>query len=91
MEKQELYELMDRFARSGLQSLKLRDGEFRLELQRTAVQPAAAPPAAAAAPAAVPAEPSGEPAAPAGELVRSPLVGTYYAAPAPGAEPFVCV
>lgn len=91
MEKQELYELMDRFARSGLQSLKLRDGEFRLELQRTAVQPAAAPPAAAAAPAAVPAESSGEPAAPAGELVRSPLVGTYYAAPAPGAEPFVCV
>ena len=30
-----------------------------------------------------------EAALPAGQIVRSPMVGTYYAAPSPGAEPFV--
>lgn len=31
------------------------------------------------------------PEAPAGDLVRSPMVGTFYAAPAPDAEPYVSV
>ena len=30
-----------------------------------------------------------EPAAPAGAFIRSPLVGTYYAAPGEGSEPYV--
>ncbi len=47
--------------------------------------PAAAQPAAsAAAPAAAPA-----PAATAGHTVKSPMVGTFYRASSPGAEPFV--
>src|SRR5690606_38627434 len=49
------------------------------------------PPAGAmGGPAARPAEP--EPAAPApprGHQVTAPMVGTFYAAPAPGAKPFV--
>lgn len=58
---------------------------------------AAAPVAPAAAPA--PVAPA-EPAAPAGDepldmshttAVRAPMVGVFYAAPAPGAEPFVHV
>lgn len=32
-----------------------------------------------------------EPAAPAGDEVKAPMVGVYYAAPAPGADPFVRV
>src|SRR5690606_23015919 len=49
-----------------------------------AAAPAAAPAApAAAAPAA--------PAAPTGHLVKSPMVGTFYRAGQPGAEPFVSV
>ena len=50
------------------------------------VAPAAAaqPAASAAAPAAAPA-----PAAAAGHTVKSPMVGTFYRASSPGAEPFV--
>jgi acetyl-CoA carboxylase biotin carboxyl carrier protein len=50
-------------------------------------------PAAAAAPAAVAPPPSTEtPAlAPEAHAVRSPIVGTFYAAPSPDAEPFVRV
>lgn len=52
-------------------------------------------PVAAAAPS-VPAAPepaacAPEPAAPAGTEVKAPMVGVYYAAPAPGADPFVRV
>ena len=58
-----------------------------------AVMPAAPAPAPMAAPAEVPA-PDAEAAkaeAPAGNVVKSPLVGTFYAAPAEDAEPFVKV
>jgi acetyl-CoA carboxylase biotin carboxyl carrier protein len=51
--------------------------------------PAAAAPALAAA-APKPAEPA-PPAAPAGTTVPSPMVGTFYRAPSPEAEPFVQV
>lgn len=53
------------------------------------VAPAAAAPAAVAA---APAAPEGtEPGLPAGSVVRSPMVGTFYAAASPGAEPLVKV
>ena len=58
-----------------------------------AVMPAAPAPAPMAAPAEVPA-PDAEAAkaeAPVGNVVKSPLVGTFYAAPAEDAEPFVKV
>ena len=50
-----------------------------------AVAPAPVAPAAAPAPAAEPAAP----AAPSGHAVKSPMVGTFYRAPAPGAKNFV--
>ena len=49
--------------------------------------PAAAAPAAAAPSAAAPAAP----AKPEGNVVKAPLVGTYYAAPSPDQKPFVQV
>ena len=49
-------------------------------------QPAAA--AAAGLPAAVPAAPEAEPDADL-HLVKSPIVGTFYGSPSPGASPFV--
>ena len=61
--------------------------DFSLELGKggpAAPIPAAAPvpaPAAAVSPAAAP--------APAGKCITAPLVGTFYAAPAPGEAPFV--
>jgi len=51
--------------------------------------PVAAPAPAAAAPAATP-EFTGE-ALPPGEVVKSPMVGTIYLAPQPGANPFIKV
>jgi acetyl-CoA carboxylase biotin carboxyl carrier protein len=46
---------------------------------------ASAPPAPAPAPAAA----AEEDAVPEGELVRAPMVGTFYASPTPEADPFV--
>jgi len=50
----------------------------------------AAPAAAAAGAAAAPATAS-EPAKPAGEVYKSPMLGTFYRAPSPDAEPFAKV
>ncbi|MCI9311105.1 MAG: acetyl-CoA carboxylase biotin carboxyl carrier protein subunit [Lawsonibacter sp.] len=83
MELQELYGLMDRFAASGLTALEWeREGE-RVALRRegTVSQlPAAAPAAAPVSP--VQAEEQGE-------VVSAPLVGVFYAAPAPEEPPYV--
>ena len=85
MTNQEIFDLMDRFQRSSLRSMKLSCQDFSIELEQGA---AAAP--AAAAPAAVPAPPAAAPAPQAeGPVISAPLVGTYYAAPAPEQPPFV--
>ncbi len=90
MELEELYALMERFARSGLTDL-----EWEREGEKIALRCAPAPvvvSAPAAAPAAQAAPAQAEAAAPAaqeqGETVNAPLVGTFYAAPAPGEEAF---
>jgi len=81
MELQELYSLMDRFAASGLTALEWeREGE-RVALRREQSLSAAAVPAPVTA---APAE-EGEP----GETVSAPLVGVFYAAPAPEEPPYV--
>lgn len=56
-----------------------------------AVPAPAAPVAPAPAVQAPAAEPAEKPAAPEGNIVKSPLVGTFYAAPAEDADPFVKV
>ena len=93
MTNEEIYALMDRFERSALQSLKLSREGFSIELCRPAPTPAvpvftasAAPAPAAAAPA-VAAAPAPDDA----NTVTAPLVGTFYAAPAPDQAPFVAV
>jgi len=87
MELQELYGLMERFELSGLTELEWKRGEEQIALRRTpapVVQGAAAPAAQVA-----PAVPVSAPTVEEGEQVKAPLVGTFYAAPAPGEEPFV--
>ena len=85
MTNQEIFDLMDRLQRSSLRAMKLSCQDFSIELEQGA---AAAP--AAAAPAAVPAPPAAAPAPQAeGPVISAPLVGTYYAAPAPEQPPFV--
>lgn len=75
--------------------LRAEGSAIELEWDRAAPAPAAAVPAGAVAPCPAPAA-AGEPAAePADEerrtLVRSPMVGTFYHAPAPGEPPFVSI
>ena len=78
----DIYELMARFDAGTAASFKLTTKEFTLELSRGG--------AAAAAPAAPAQAPSPAPAGePEGLVITAPLVGTFYAAPAPGEEPFV--
>ncbi len=90
MTNQEIFELMARFDASTITSFKLTTKDATLELGKgTAPASAVAAPAspAAPAPAAVPAAP----AQPEGPCITAPLVGTFYAASAPDAQPFVQV
>ncbi len=82
MTNPEIFELMDRFEQSSLRSLKLSTPGFSLEMDRENAVPAVPAPASAPAPAAVPAP--GEEAG----TINAPLVGTFYAAPAPDQPPF---
>ena len=89
MTNQELYDLMARFDSSGLQTLKLSQGDLTIELGKAVPAPAAVP---AAAPAEVPPKAEGGPVkTEEGPVIPAPLVGTFYAAPAPEQPPFVSV
>lgn len=80
MELQEIYGLMDRFAVSGLTTLEWEKAGERISLRRET----------AAAPGAVPGPvPTAREAEEQGEAVTAPLVGVFYAAPAPEEPPYV--
>jgi acetyl-CoA carboxylase biotin carboxyl carrier protein len=104
MDLRKLKTLIDLVSESGISELEVTEGEGKVRIVKNAppvyVQPSAyAPQYAAPAPAAgAPAEASAAaaPAVPAaavpqGHVVKSPMVGTFYRAPSPGAEPFVQV
>ena len=76
MTNQEIKELISCFENSTLQAMKLSTQEFTIEMNRGG---GAAPVSAAPAPAAE------------GSAVTAPLVGAFYAAPAPEKPPFVQV
>jgi len=91
-------------AETGLTEVEIKQGDSTLRLSKTSgtaaapvmvsAAPPAAPVAAAPGPAAPAAEPAAAAAAPAAEhpgAVTSPMVGTVYLAPQPGADPFVSV
>ena len=84
MTNQEIFELLDRFERSGLASLKLRCGDFSLELSRASTPSPAPAGEAQSAPAQSPAQ-SAEAT---DEAIIAPLAGVFYAAAAPGEVPY---
>ena len=88
MTNQEIFELMARFDASAATSFKLTAKDFSLELGKGGSPAPAyiAQAAGAQAPVAAPAEPQ-----PDGKFITAPLVGTFYAASAPDAEPYVQV
>ena len=96
MDLRKIKTLIELVENSGIAELEIKEGEefVRISRSSTAVQhvyaapqqhaaPAAAP-VAAAAPAAAEA-----PAAPEGHVVKSPMVGSFYRSPSPGAKSFV--
>ena len=81
------------FAAAGLDELEVEVGDLRVRLARPAAVVALPPPAPAIAPPTpAPASdgltPFGEPA-PGMRFVSAPLTGVWYAAPSPGARPYV--
>ena len=103
MDIRKVKKLIELLEQSNINELEINEGDESVRISRggTAVTYAAAPApaavAAAPAPAAAPAAPATpEAAAPAedelaGHAVKSPMVGTFYASPAPGSPAFVSV
>lgn len=106
MDSKRLAEIADVMEDRGLTRVRVEEPDgTAVELERaSAAQPVAAPmpmpsamAAPVAAPAAMPAAPESAAQAPAaapepkGAEVTAPMVGVFYAAPAPGDEPFVRV
>jgi acetyl-CoA carboxylase biotin carboxyl carrier protein len=86
-------ELAELLTENELTEIEVEDGDRRVKVRREPAPLVAAAPAAAAAPAPTPAAPSAAAeAAPeqiSGESVKSPMVGTAFLSPQPGAKPFV--
>jgi len=97
MDLRKLKTLIDLVAESGVSELEVTEGEDKVRIVKNPAPILAAPaqqvyaPAApaAAAPAAAPAPVEAAPTAPTGHPVKSPMVGTFYRSPTPGADAFV--
>jgi acetyl-CoA carboxylase biotin carboxyl carrier protein len=99
----EIRELINLAAETGIAELEVQRGENRVRISRAIARsqevvmaPPAAPPTAAAPAPSGPSAPVKEPPKEAGPdpnllLVRSPIVGTFYESSAPGSPPFVRV
>ena len=88
-------ELAELLSETGLTEIEVEDGDRKIKVSRGVAAPiqqvAAAVPAAVAATAA-PAQAAAEPAAPdTANAIRSPMVGTAYLHPEPGADAFIKV
>jgi acetyl-CoA carboxylase biotin carboxyl carrier protein len=97
MDLRKLKTLIDLVADSGIAELEVTEGEDRVRIAKFSPAPAA--PAAAATTVSVPTIPAiaanGTTAVPAavlepeGHVVKSPMVGTFYRSPSPGAASFI--
>ncbi|AYZ67294.1 acetyl-CoA carboxylase biotin carboxyl carrier protein [Burkholderia multivorans] len=106
MDLRKLKTLIDLVSESGISELEVTEGEGKVRIVKNAppvyVQPTggyapqiSAPAQTVALPvenaAAAPAAGAAAPAVPQGHVVTSPMVGTFYRAPSPGADPFAQV
>lgn len=102
MDLRKIKKLIELLEESNLAEIEIRVGEEAVRLSRfpqgasvpvVGIAPSPAAPAAPPAAIAPNAPPPGEEskALPEGRVLRSPMVGTFYAAPSPGAAPFVQV
>ena len=98
MDLRKLKKLIDLVQESGISELEVTEGEEKVRIAKHVAAPVgqpmtyavpAAAPAAAPAPSSVNLDDTDD--LPEGHVVKSPMVGTFYRASAPGAEPFVQV
>lgn len=101
MDLRKIKKLIDLLEQSNLSEIEIMQGEESVRLSRHSsvapavvhhpapVAPVAAPAVAATTTSAEPAAAGQEDALPPGHVVRAPMVGTFYAAPNPEADPFV--
>jgi acetyl-CoA carboxylase biotin carboxyl carrier protein len=100
MDLRKLKKLIDLVQESGIGEIEITEGEEKVRISRQIAPPPmimAAPAAMQAVPAAPATGPSALPAAaaapapaePKGHSLKSPMVGTFYRAPSPGAPSFV--
>jgi acetyl-CoA carboxylase biotin carboxyl carrier protein len=101
MDLRKIKKLIDLLEESNLAELEIKEGEEVVRLSRVpkGTAPVAAPvavaaapaPVATAAPAPVVADTSAASDLPAGNVVKAPMVGTFYASASPGTPAFVKV
>lgn len=99
MDIRKVKKLIELLEESGIAEIEIKEGEESVRISRSSSLTVAPAPMVAAAPVAAPAvAPASAPVAPAagnesavpsGHTVNSPMVGTFYRAPAPGAGNFV--
>ena len=97
MDLRKLKKLIDLVQESGISELEITEGEEKVRIAKqvgvaaptTYLAPAAAPVLTASAGAAAAPAQGTAPAPPEGELIKSPMVGTFYRASSPGAKPLV--
>ena len=97
MDLRKLKTLIELVENSGIAELELTEGEEHVRISRASSVAApmqhvyAAAPQAAPAPAAAAPTAPAAPAVPEGHVVKSPMVGSFYRSPSPGAKSFVDV
>ena len=92
MDLRKLKALIELVQSSGISELEITEGEERVRINRSgmmATQPMMMPTMAAPVLAVAPATAVEAPAQEEGHVVKSPMVGTFYRAPSPGAPPFI--
>ena len=97
MDIRKVKKLIEMLEESSLAEIEIKEGEESIRISRASstgqsvTQAVTAPAAAARATSTVVAAANEGPSSlvPQGHLVTSPMVGTFYRTPAPGAEPFV--
>lgn len=90
MDIRKIKQLIALLESSGVHEIEIREGEESVRISRKAeVMTTVAPLPLAKAPVAEAVSPPEEPSLPEGHVISSPMVGTFYRAPAPDQLPFV--
>ena len=97
MDIRKVKKLIELLEESGVAEIEIKEGEESVRISRQSHAPMMAPMQMAAPAAAAPAPTASSEAPPAvaatpeisGHVVRSPMVGTFYRSPSPGAKSFV--